>query len=155
MIHKLPIGMSAGQCTRNQESRNGIQNPRAGCRHACCGLIRFGGGTCLSLSHSHSNGPQASHPQQPDRGAGKSDATKAIAYTHEDKLTGSKRWVWGYYTGPVSQQEANTIAMSRCENALTDVKTRQVDGRLLFKFGSKTCELHQFSKDEASTSGQR
>ncbi len=85
----------------------------------------------------------------------KSDATKAIAYTHEDKLTGSKRWVWGYYTGPVSQQEANTIAMSRCENALTDVKTRQVDGRLLFKFGSKTCELHQFSKDEASTSGQR
>lgn len=79
----------------------------------------------------------------------KSKDTRALAYVSEDKLVGSKRWVWGYYSGLASQPEADRLAMSRCESALAVARNRHVNGKLLHDFGSNTCQLHSFSSNGA------
>lgn len=74
----------------------------------------------------------------------KSEETKALAYVSEDKAFGSKYWVWGHFSGHVTQAEADRIALSRCETSLANAKTQKAGGKELYDFGKKTCELYSF-----------
>ncbi len=80
----------------------------------------------------------------------KSEETKAVAYASEDKTFGSKFWVWGHYSGHVLQPEADSIALSRCRAALANAKSQQAGGKPLYDFGSKVCELHNFTNKTVS-----
>ena len=80
----------------------------------------------------------------------KSDETKAIAYVSEDKTFGSKYWVWGSYSGHVLQPEANRIAMEKCQAALANVRSQQAGGQPVYDFGSKKCELYEFTNNKVS-----
>lgn len=81
----------------------------------------------------------------------KSDETKAVAYVSEDKTFGSKYWVWGHYAGHVTQEEADRVALSRCQASLANAKSQAAGGKQLYDFGSKTCELYDFQNKTVST----
>lgn len=80
----------------------------------------------------------------------KSEETKAVAYASEDKTFGSKQWVWGIYSGHVPQAEADRIAMARCQTSLANSKAQSAGGKPLYDFGTKSCELHNFSNKTVS-----
>lgn len=80
----------------------------------------------------------------------KSDETKAVAYASEDKTFGSKTWVWGHYSGHVTQAEADRIALSRCQSSLANAKAQKAGGKELYDFGTKVCELHNFENKTVS-----
>ena len=80
----------------------------------------------------------------------KSEETKAVAYVSEDKLFGSKYWVWGHFAGHVPQAEADRVAMSRCGTALTNAKAQAAGGKTLYDYGTKTCELYSFANKAVS-----
>ncbi len=80
----------------------------------------------------------------------KSEETKAVAYVSEDKTFGAKYWVWGHFSGHVTQAEADRIALSRCQSSLAAAKSQQAGGNALYDFGSKVCELYEFANKAAS-----
>lgn len=80
----------------------------------------------------------------------KSDETKAVAYAREDKTFGTKYWVWGHYAGHVSQSEADSIALNRCQAELEKAKAQSVGGKPLYDFGNRSCELHSFTNKTVS-----
>lgn len=79
----------------------------------------------------------------------KSKETRALAYTSEDKTFGSKYWVWGQFSGYVTQEEANKRALAACEASLANAKAQKAGGQPLYDFGDKKCELHEFSANNA------
>ena len=80
----------------------------------------------------------------------KSDETKAVAYVSEDKTFGSKYWVWGHHSGHVPQAEADRIALSKCQAALSNAKAQSAGGKPLYDYGSKSCELYSFANKTIS-----
>ncbi len=74
----------------------------------------------------------------------KSNDTKALATVSEDKIFGSRYWVWGHVSGKMTQADANAQAMSKCELSLQNIKAQSVGGQPLYNFGSKKCELYKF-----------
>lgn len=74
----------------------------------------------------------------------KSTDTKALATAGEDKVFGSKYWVWGQASGKMTQANADSQAISRCEVSLQNTKARTAGGQPLYNFGSKKCELYSF-----------
>ena len=80
----------------------------------------------------------------------KSDQTKAVAFASEDKVFGSKYWVWSQFSGHVSQAEADRRAMSQCEASLANAKAQRAGGQPIYDFGKKTCELHTFINNAVS-----
>lgn len=78
----------------------------------------------------------------------KSPETRALAFLSEDKTFGSKYWVWGRYTGYVTQEEADRIATERCETSKRNAQTQSAGGQPLYDFGDKKCELHPFAPNE-------
>jgi hypothetical protein len=74
----------------------------------------------------------------------KSTDTKALATAGEDKVFGSRYWVWGHISGKMTQSDADAQAMSRCETSLQNAKSQVVGGQPLYNFGSKKCELYKF-----------
>lgn len=74
----------------------------------------------------------------------KSEETKAVAYVSENKTFGSKYWVWGEFSGHVTQAEADNMALSRCQANLANAKAQTAGGKPLYDFGAKVCELHSF-----------
>ena len=80
----------------------------------------------------------------------KSDETKAVAYVSEDKLFGSKYWVWGHFSGHVPQAEADRVAMSRCVASLANAKSQTAGGKSLYDYGAKACELYSFANKTVS-----
>ncbi len=79
----------------------------------------------------------------------KSTQTRALAYVSEDKTFGGKYWVWGQYAGYVSQEDANSQALTQCENNLARVKAQTAGGQPVYDFGTKRCELHEFTANNA------
>lgn len=77
----------------------------------------------------------------------KSSETKAVAYVSEDKAFGSKQWVWGHKSGMMTQDEANSIAMSTCEASLMKIKSQLAGGKPIYEFGQKRCELYKFANE--------
>jgi hypothetical protein len=80
----------------------------------------------------------------------KSEETKAVAYVSEDKLFGSKMYVWGHFAGHVPQAEADRLAMARCDASLTKAKALKAGGKELYDFGNKKCELYSFMNKTVS-----
>lgn len=80
----------------------------------------------------------------------KSNQTKAVALASEDKTFGSKQWVIGHYSGPVTQEDANQRAMAACENSLRIAKEQKAGGQSIYNFGEKKCELHKFQNQNVS-----
>lgn len=74
----------------------------------------------------------------------KSTDTKALATASEEKIFGSRYWVWGHISGKMSQADANAQAMSKCEASLQNIKAQSVGGQPLYNFGAKKCELYNF-----------
>ena len=74
----------------------------------------------------------------------KSDETKAVAFAAEDKTFGQKMWVWGHHAGKIMQEEADRVALGRCEASLARSKAQQAGGQPLYDFGKKKCELYTF-----------
>jgi hypothetical protein len=79
-----------------------------------------------------------------------SNETKAAAFASEDKSFGSKQWVIGHYSGHVTQEEANRIALQRCNQSLSLQKEQMVGGKPLYDFGNKTCNLYDFKNKSIS-----
>ena len=75
----------------------------------------------------------------------KSTETKALAYVSEDKTFGGKMWVWGHYAGVATQDDANSRALSACEQSLNKASSQLAGGQPIHNFGSKRCELHEFT----------
>lgn len=75
----------------------------------------------------------------------KSTETKALATVGEDKIFGSKQWVWGQASGKMTQADADQLALRRCETSLANQKSQMVGGQPLYDFGSKKCELYKFA----------
>jgi hypothetical protein len=75
----------------------------------------------------------------------KSSDTKAVAYVSEDKTFGGKMWVWGHYAGVATQDDANEKALRACEQSLSKASTQMAGGQPIHNFGSKRCELHEFT----------
>lgn len=73
--------------------------------------------------------------------------TRALAYVSEDKIFSSKpkHWAWAHHTGNISQEEANRIAVAKCEIALRASKAQNAGGKPRYDFGDKQCELYEFS----------
>ena len=80
----------------------------------------------------------------------KSEETKALAYVSEDKTFGSKYWVWGHYSGHVTQAEADRLALSRCQTSLANAKSQKAGGKELYDYGTKVCELYSFANKTVS-----
>lgn len=74
----------------------------------------------------------------------KSTDTKALATAGEDKLFGSRQWVWGHASGKMTQSDANDQAMRKCEASLSNAKGQLAGGQSLYNFGSNRCELYKF-----------
>ena len=74
-----------------------------------------------------------------------STETKAIAYVSEDKTFGTKYWLFGHYVGKLSQQEADKIALEKCNTALEKGKLAEIGGVKTYDYGDKKCQLHEFS----------
>lgn len=74
----------------------------------------------------------------------KSEETKSVAYVSEDKVFGTKYWVWGHFSGHVTQADADRIALSRCQESLSNAKSRTAGEVKLYDFGTKVCELYDF-----------
>ena len=77
----------------------------------------------------------------------KSSETKAVAFVSEDKSFGSKRWVWGHKSGVMTQDEANSSALSACESSLMSIKSQLAGGKPIYDFGQKRCELYKFTNE--------
>jgi hypothetical protein len=80
-----------------------------------------------------------------------SDKTKALAYAAESKFFGQKQFVWGKFKGDVSQDNADSIALSICNKKLEEQKTVIVDSKKLYDFGNGKCELFTFINKSIST----
>ncbi len=78
----------------------------------------------------------------------KSNETRAVATASENKVFGSKYWVWGKYSGEVSQEVADQYALDQCENSLRTEKQRREGGQPVYDFGDKKCELHPFTPND-------
>lgn len=78
----------------------------------------------------------------------KSSETRALASVSEDKTFGNKSWTWGYHSGLISQEEADRVALERCERSLTNAKAQMAGGQLLYDFGQKKCELWPFTPND-------
>ena len=76
--------------------------------------------------------------------------TKAIALASEDKVFGAKYWVIGHYSGVVTQEVANQIALNSCEDSLKAAKSQMIAGQPLYNFGDKKCELYTFKNQTLS-----
>jgi len=74
----------------------------------------------------------------------KSNDTKALATVGEDKYFGSRYWIWGHVSGKMTQADADSQALKKCEAWLANAKAQAVGGELLYKFGDKKCELYKF-----------
>lgn len=74
----------------------------------------------------------------------KSSETKALATVGEDKTFGTRYWVWGTTSGQMTQAEADSDAMRKCENQLEKTKSQTVGAQPLYDFGNKHCELYKF-----------
>jgi hypothetical protein len=74
----------------------------------------------------------------------KSDETKAVASVSENKVFGTKQWIWGHIAGEMTQEEADKQALMICDRGLQQAKNEKVGGKSLYDFGSKQCELHKF-----------
>lgn len=79
-----------------------------------------------------------------------SNETKAVALASEDKTFGSKQWVMGHHSGPISQEEANRVAMQKCEYSLAIQKQQTAAGKPLYEFGNKACYLYDFRNKAVS-----
>jgi len=77
----------------------------------------------------------------------KSSETKAIAFVSEDKVFGSKQWVYGHKSGVMTQEDANNIAMRACEKTLENIKLKMAGGQPIYNFGQKRCELYKFKNE--------
>jgi hypothetical protein len=75
----------------------------------------------------------------------KSTDTKALATVGEDKIFGSRTWVWGPAAGKMTQADADDQAMRKCEAALANAKRQTAGGQPLYNFGSNRCELYKFA----------
>lgn len=75
----------------------------------------------------------------------KSSETKALAYVSEDKTFGGKMWVWGHFSGVTTQEDANSKALRACEQSLNKASTQLAGGQAIHNFGSKKCELYEFT----------
>lgn len=78
----------------------------------------------------------------------KSTETRALAFVSEDKAFGAKYWVWGKYSGEVSQETADRYALDQCESSLRNAKAKTEGGQSLYNFGDKKCELHPFTPND-------
>jgi hypothetical protein len=78
----------------------------------------------------------------------KSTETRALAFVSEDKAFGSKYWVWGKYSGEVSQEAADRNALDQCESSLRSARYKNEGGVSLYNFGDKKCELHPFTPND-------
>ncbi|WOB06913.1 SHOCT domain-containing protein [Piscinibacter gummiphilus] len=72
-----------------------------------------------------------------------SKQTKALAYVYERRRFGNRGFVWGAYEGAGTQAEANATALARCNTAL-----EQANGKNLYDFDGRSCELHAFDGKE-------
>ena len=79
-----------------------------------------------------------------------STETKAVAYASEDKTFGSKQWVYGQFSGHVSQETADRRALAQCRDGLARAKGQTAGGKPIFDFGKKECELHSFQNKTVS-----
>lgn len=77
----------------------------------------------------------------------KSKETKAVAFVSEDKVFGSKQWVYGHKSGVMTQEDANNMAMRACENTLENMKLKMAGGQPIYDFGQKRCELYKFKNE--------
>jgi len=75
----------------------------------------------------------------------KSTQTKALAYAGEDKVFGTKYFVWGRYVGTLSQMDANKIALDQCYNGLIKARAEELGGVKKWSFGDQKCELYAFA----------
>ena len=75
----------------------------------------------------------------------KSSEVRALAYASENKTFGSKQWVWAYHTNGKNQQDADQLALKKCEETLRNMKSQVVGGQPLYDFGGQTCKLHEFT----------
>ena len=73
-----------------------------------------------------------------------STETRALAYVSEDKVLGTKFWVWGHNLGDETQEESNRLALELCTKALNVTKAKIVKGQPLYDLGTKRCELYKF-----------
>lgn len=78
----------------------------------------------------------------------KSEETRALAFISEDKTFGAKYWVWGSYSGEVTQEEADRTALDKCRNSLLAARAQAAGGQSLYNFGDKNCELHPFTPND-------
>jgi len=69
---------------------------------------------------------------------------RAMAIVAEDKLFGSRYWVWGSHIGG-TQAEAEQAALRKCEKSLSDLKSQVIAGKSMYDFGDKKCELYQLA----------
>ncbi len=74
----------------------------------------------------------------------KSSDTKALATVGEEKVFGSRYWVWGNVSGKMTQADADDQAMKKCMAGLQTAKSQTVGGQPLYNFGTNTCELYKF-----------
>jgi hypothetical protein len=75
----------------------------------------------------------------------KSSETKALATVSEDKSFGAKMWAYGDASGSMTQADADSQALRKCENMLQNFKSQTKGGQSLFDFGNNKCELYKFS----------
>jgi len=80
-----------------------------------------------------------------------SDKTKALAYIKENNFFSQNHFIWGKFTGDVSQENADSIALSMCNKKLEEEKNRLIDGKRLYEFGDGKCELFSFINKSIST----
>ena len=80
----------------------------------------------------------------------KSEETKAVAYVSEDKVFGRKYWVWGHFSGHVTQADADRFALDRCRGSLIRAKGQGAGGVPMYDFGTKQCELYEFANKTVS-----
>ena len=78
----------------------------------------------------------------------KSIETRALAFVSENKTFSAKQWTWGTYTGYLSQEEANRLALQQCDRNLSTLKGKTAGGQPLYDFGDKKCELHPFTPND-------
>lgn len=74
-----------------------------------------------------------------------STQTKAVAIAGEDRVFGTKYFVWGKYVGNLPQMDANKIALDQCYNGLIKARAEELGGVKKWNFGDQKCELYSFA----------